>query len=219
MKNRLVKRIFYISFLSGILMLSGCGTDPLSKQTMEEIDKIGKVELNDEESILDLEKTYSEMTDKQKNQVKNYVDLKNARRKLDELKKEEEAKKVQEEKERIEKEQKEREELASSEPYSLAIEVAKILKQGMYNPESLLIEGVIFCDKNGWQYVGIDFLGDNKMGGTIKSSFIAEFHDRELWDYKSSNDAGYEMMVDEMINEATLDRLQELDISIIEDYM
>ena len=52
-----------------MLSVTGCGVDPLSQDTMDKISSIGEVELSDQSLIEDLEKTYSEMTEKQKNQM------------------------------------------------------------------------------------------------------------------------------------------------------
>ena len=52
-----------------MMSVTGCGVDPLSQDTMDKISSIGEVELSDQSLIEDLEKTYSEMTKKQKNQV------------------------------------------------------------------------------------------------------------------------------------------------------
>lgn len=92
------KRI--LCLLIGVTMLFsvGCGKkeeeiDPIAQDTIDKIETLGDITLDDEDMIVKLEKTYSEMTEKQKNQVKNYIDLKNAREELDELKEQEEAEK------------------------------------------------------------------------------------------------------------------------------
>lgn len=90
------KRI--LCLLIGVTMLFsvGCGKkeeeiDPIAQDTIDKIETLGDITLDDEDMIVKLEKTYSEMTEKQKNQVKNYIDLKNAREELDELKEKEAA--------------------------------------------------------------------------------------------------------------------------------
>ena len=60
-------------------------TDLLVEQCRAEIESIGEVTFEDEELIKDLELTYAGMTEKQKNKLVNYVDLKNARRELNRL--------------------------------------------------------------------------------------------------------------------------------------
>ena len=102
MKN--IKLIFL--FFVVLLISVGCGkedVDPLSQDTMDKIDTIGDVTIEDQKLIENLMETYSQMTDEQKNQVKNYVTLKNDKEKLDELleaKAEEEKAKAEEEKEK-----------------------------------------------------------------------------------------------------------------------
>ena len=72
------------------VLLTGCGSkeeeiDLLSQDTMNKIDTIGEVTLDDKDLIEDLMETYSGMTERQKDQVKNYLTLKNAKDELDVL--------------------------------------------------------------------------------------------------------------------------------------
>ena len=60
-------------------------TDLLVEQCIAEIDSIGEVTFEDEALILDLEATYAQMTEEQKNKLTNYVELKNARRELEKM--------------------------------------------------------------------------------------------------------------------------------------
>ena len=83
-----MKKKILILFMSAMVLLTGCSKDPLSKQVSEEISQLGDdVTLDDEDTIIELENTYQNMTDKQKNQVKNYTDLREAGKKINELKK------------------------------------------------------------------------------------------------------------------------------------
>lgn len=113
------KRIMLIVGICG-LCLSGCGKDPLSSQMTEQIKEIGTVELDDEPLIIELERTYSEMTEKQKNQVSNYVDLKNARKELDRIKVD----------------------MAKEPPYDKAIELCQVLKDTFTDPDDLKLNFV-----------------------------------------------------------------------------
>ena len=113
------KRIMLIVGICG-LCLSGCGKDPLSSQMTEQIKEIGTVELDDEPLIIELERTYSEMTEKQKNQVSNYVDLKNARKELDRIKVD----------------------MAKEPPYDKAIELCQVLKDTFADPDDLKLNFV-----------------------------------------------------------------------------
>lgn len=80
-----MKKKILILFMSAMVLLTGCSKDPLSKQVSEEISQLGDVTLDDEDKVMELEQTYENMTDKQKNQVKNYTDLREARKKIDKL--------------------------------------------------------------------------------------------------------------------------------------
>lgn len=143
-----------------IFVFAGCSKDPLAEDMIEKIDSIGEVTLEDEELIAELEQTYSEMTDKQKNQVSNYVDLKDARDELDQL---------------IEEEQQEAQEalleVITNPPYSNAITICSAIKQSLYNPDSLQIYEV----EEYLDYYKVDYSGENRLGGTARTSLIAVF--------------------------------------------
>lgn len=134
------KRIMLLMGICGLCM-SGCGKDPLSAQMIDEINKIGTVELDDEPLIIELEQIYSEMTDKQKNQVSNYVDLKNARKELDKIKVD----------------------IASEPPYDKAIELCQSLKDTFTDPDDLKINFVeynsVFVSGQNVTLYKIDFSG------------------------------------------------------------
>lgn len=144
-----------------IFVFAGCSKDPLAEDMIEKIDSIGEVTLEDEDLISELEQTYSEMTDKQKNQVSNYVDLKDARDDLDQL---------------IEEEQQEAEEalleVVTNPPYSNAITICSAIKQSLYNPDSLQIYEVEVHHDYDYK---VDYSGENKLGGTTRTSLIAIF--------------------------------------------
>lgn len=62
--------------------------DPVAQKIMNDIEKIGDVELDDTDTIVRLTELYSTLTDDQKKQVSNYIDLVNAQETLSELQKE-----------------------------------------------------------------------------------------------------------------------------------
>ena len=70
------KSIITVSLLAVIISFSACVTvDAASQKVMNDIDSIGEVELSDKALIEKIEYTYSTLTEKQKEQVKNYVVL------------------------------------------------------------------------------------------------------------------------------------------------
>lgn len=125
--------------LLGSLLLTGCGKDPLAKQMIEQIDTIGEVTLDDESLIAKLEKDYSEMTEKQKNQVSNYIELKNAREDLEQIKID----------------------MAKEEPYNTAITLCQSLKKSLTNPNDFLLHSVEFysTSEENTNVYKIDFSG------------------------------------------------------------
>lgn len=172
-----MKKYIFLLILTAFLF-SGCGTDPLSSQMIQDIKNIGDVTLEDEEIIEKSEETYSEMTDKQKNQVKNYIDLKNARDKLDELK-EEAAKEAEEA----------LLEIISSKPYSSAISFCKLIKDSLINPDSFKLKEVLYRDLDYYYYCLINYTGENRLGGTASGRYIVRFNSdgsiNEYWDKDS----------------------------------
>lgn len=82
------RKIIYGVILSWLLV--GCGkVDPVSEKMMNDINSIGEVTIEDEELINNLLDIYATLTEKQKEQVDNYVVLLEAENSLDELKKQE----------------------------------------------------------------------------------------------------------------------------------
>lgn len=80
------KHIFIIFPI--MLLLTACGAtkiDEVSQKMINDIDSIGEVTLDDEETINKLIDRYSTLTDDQKNQVSNYATLLNAADELEKL--------------------------------------------------------------------------------------------------------------------------------------
>ena len=68
------------------IFLVGCGAkDKAVQKVMEEIDSIGMVRLSDKDTIEQALNHYSQLTDRQKEAVENYVELMEAQDKLKEL--------------------------------------------------------------------------------------------------------------------------------------
>lgn len=99
MKKKILLSLLALNIFACSVM--GCGkTDEVSTKMMNDIDTIGEVTIEDEETINNLQETYAILTDKQKNQVKNYSKLLEAKEQLDQIVKEQEQTEA-EEKERI----------------------------------------------------------------------------------------------------------------------
>lgn len=160
------------------LLLTGCGKDPLSQQLIDDIAALGEITLEDEKAIIELENTYISMTDKQKNQVDNYIDLYNAKKEIEKLKEEEEARIQAEEEARIQAE----EALMSSTPYKEAIMIISDLKSRLYNPDSFQLRLVAHkkIENSIYDYFYIEYGGMNKIGGIVIKDLAAEFKNGEL---------------------------------------
>lgn len=63
-------------------------TDPVSQKVIDDISSIGDVTIEDKELIERITEIYATLTDSQKEQVTNYIDLVNAQEKISELEKE-----------------------------------------------------------------------------------------------------------------------------------
>lgn len=184
--------------------------DPMAKKMIEDIENIGKITLESEDKITELEKTYSEMTDKQKNQVSNYVELKSAREKLNKL--------IDEENERLLKLQQaaaeKKKEKVTSTPYKEAITFVQAIKDSLYNPESLQIHSVKYMDKVYDMYL-VDYSGENKLGGSVRMSTVAGFSYGQCIRLYEKDDYGYNDQVESFAGSDSL----ELDIDLILEYI
>lgn len=150
-----------IKFIISIMILvccSGCGEkeiDPLSKDTMDKIDTIGEVTIEDQDLIDSLMETYAGMTDNQKEQVKNYVTLKNAKESLDKLVATENEKKFEKQR-----------------PYYENVQTAiNTAKNNMKHPASFKVGGVIVLVSppslsSEWS-VFIEYESENDLGNSV----------------------------------------------------
>lgn len=218
------KSVLAIFVLSVALAITGCGTDPLSKDTMEKISSIGEVELADQSLIEDLEKTYSEMTEKQKNQVKNYVDLKNARSELDDLLKEKEEKERQEEEAAQAQKAAEMAETASTLPYSLAIDFCEALKTGCKDPSSFTLYDVVYSKHSidGGGYCDsyyVDYSATNSFGGVTRTKAIGCYIDETRYGYYPEDDYEYEGAEKVMFTNTGKNEIESLDVDFIAGYL
>ena len=173
--NRKLKVTIYTIFLlvfSSVFYV-GCGKsdnedskpadiDPLSQDVIDKIDTIGDVTLEDQALIENLMKTYSEMTDKQKEQVRNYVTLKNDKEELDKLL---ESKAIEEEK--GEKEEREKQFKTQRTYYKAIQEGIAFTKSKMKHPTSFVVKGVILYEEkrnNPTPFILISYEAENGLG-------------------------------------------------------
>lgn len=200
-----VETILLIFVLS--ILLVGCGTDPVAKKVMDDIESIGTVELSDKEMIESISETYKELTDKQKNQVKNYATLLEAQDKIKQLEKEAEQAAILEE---IKK--------RNSTEYDLAISAIQMLKDSLFNSESLQLKDVSYYSayEGGSCYIKVDYSGENRLGGMVSDSVIFySYHGDEIDGvYTKETSSGLEKYNMYKDKEYT-----ELDIDFIEKYL
>ncbi len=88
MRKRIISVLIVLVFLT--VGFAGCGEktveiDPVSQKVIADIQDLGEITLDDQAAIEKIEKTYTNLTDDQKKQVNNYIDLLNARDTLDAL--------------------------------------------------------------------------------------------------------------------------------------
>lgn len=152
--------------------------DPVSEKISNDIDSIGEVTIEDKELIETIEKTYSTLTESQKNGVTNYADLLNARDELNRIIKEDENKKEAEKKKKEEQEkqkQKEAEE-AKQKRYTpdvkLCVQAFVTLEEALKNPDTLKINEFSFDRLDGKLVVYIDASAENGFGGSSRSVFL-----------------------------------------------
>ena len=164
------KILFYIILSIMVLGLSGCGTkkeeiDPLSQDTIYKIETIGEVTLEDQELIENLMKTYSEMTDNQKDQVKNYLTLKNAKEELDKLLEQKAA-----DDEAAKKEENEKKFERQRSYYQFVQEGIAYAKSNMKHPTSFVVKGVIVYEEDKKKltpFALISYEAENDLGNSI----------------------------------------------------
>ena len=89
MKKKILLSLLLLNIFACSVMGRG-KPDEVSTKMMNDIDAIGEVTIEDEETINNLQETYAILTDKQKNQVKNYSKLLEAKEQLDQIVKEQE---------------------------------------------------------------------------------------------------------------------------------
>lgn len=156
-----MKKKMLILFISSTILLSGCQKDPLSEQVSQEISQLENVTLDDEDTVTELENTYENMTDKQKNQVKNYTDLREARKKIDKLKY------VQEN----------TSEILEDPAYSEAVEACKRIEEVVPSATNIQIKDVKILEDNDEysHYIKINFSYGAEKGNEENLNIISSF--------------------------------------------
>ena len=195
-----IRKIVVITLLG--IILTGCGEkeeeiDLLSQDMMNKIETIGDVTIEDKELIEDLMETYAGMTERQKDQVKNYLTLKNAKDELDVLLENQQA--------QDEAAQKEENELIFKEQrkhYDLVNEGVMFLKSKCKHPASLKISGVIITyyltgDTFGPD-VNFEYSADNDLGNSVSnyarySNYAGQY--LETRDYVQSSYLDYDNVI------------------------
>lgn len=151
--------------LVSCLLLSGCGKiDDASQKIIDDINSIGDVSLTDQELIEKIEKTYSTLTDKQKDQINNYAILLEARDSLDELIK-------QAETQRLEQERLEKEKLYTPEVKYCASALVTV-KQLTKNPDSVVFNEFCYTTLDATKVVYVDITGENGFGGSTRACYM-----------------------------------------------
>lgn len=144
--------------------------DPVSQKVVEDINSLGEVSLEDEELINNILETYKTLTDNQKEQVTNYIDLLKAQDTIIQLKKEQELEVIAE---------KEKYLCIEREYYPVVKNAIAKLKSECLFPNTLEIKEVIY-----YQYVSgsvyISYSAENKLGNAINGYYI----------YHANNDYG-----------------------------
>lgn len=206
-----------IIFVLIVFIISGCGQDEVARKVSEDIEAIGKVHLEDEGKIAKIEGVYRDMTDKQKNQVKNYRTFLEAKDTIEILKEEED---VRIEQERLYLE-KEKQELLNSRPYKYAVMLVESIRDSLKDDNSLklkLVEYVEFESENKQHVIlNIDYSGIAGIGIKKVNSIYAEYVDGKLKNsaeklvdedkYSSYHDASFSKNSEEII--------QNLDVQLI----
>lgn len=194
--------------LMSAMVLTGCSKDPLSKQVSEEISQLGEdVTLDDEGKVMELEQTYENMTDKQKNQVKNYTDLREARKKIDKLNY------VQEN----------TSEILEDPAYPEAIEACEKIEEVVPEATNIQIKDVvIYEDPDEYShYVKINVLYDTEKEHEASLNMISTFFgERYSRTYpEGDKHKGYEAMNQYFTLPKQKERTRQLDLDIIKYFL
>ena len=161
-----MKKKFIVCLTAGVLAMSllfgGCGkVDPVAQKVMDEINAIGEVTIEDEQLIVEIKGMYDTLTDKQKSQVDNYINLIEAEETIEQLKAEElEAFKEQ----------------FNEEPNKGALWACTTLKSNLIKPESFAIYSISVAEIDGTCMYSIKYGAENKGGGTTTTTAFVKYN-------------------------------------------
>ena len=168
-----MKIVKVVSIVFFCVVLYGCGVDEVSKRVMDDIESIGVVNLEDEQQITKIDELYNTLTDKQKNQVKNYNDLLDAKDELEGLKEEE-----------IEKNKQAKESMLNSTEYKYSIYISQTIKDSLKDRDSFELRKIRFLypfgedgsevDTLPYMLLFIEYSGHNSFGGAVVKNQISE---------------------------------------------
>ena len=192
-----MKKKMLILFISFTILLSGCQKDPLSEQVSQEISQLENVTLDDEDTVTELENTYENMTDKQKNQVKNYVALREAKKKIEELK----------------KIQNMAEEAYDDPEYNIAVDACHAIEYAV-GADDVYVDSAQIYDDGHMIYFKIGFTCNADTGLMIKS-MIFTYKDYKFSNFYEEGDSLYNILNDHFTLPGEKEKAKELNTDVI----
>lgn len=135
--------------------------DPVSQKVMDDINLIGEVTLEDEELINNILEIYKTLTDNQKEQVVNYIDLLNAQDTIAQLKKEKELAEIAEKEKYLNIER---------EYYQVIRQAIAKLKAECKFPNTLEIKEIIYYNFTSGS-IYISYSAENNLGNAINGYY------------------------------------------------
>lgn len=109
----------------------------------------------------------------------------------------------------------------SSYIYNDAIKMCQLLKDALYNPDSLQIHKVLHIELYGTDYYYLDYSAMNKMGGYSRNEYYAKFENSVILYMVNEDDTAYPYTVEYDIMEETFEEYphETLDVDLIEIYL
>lgn len=109
----------------------------------------------------------------------------------------------------------------SSYVYDDAIVMCQLLKDALYNPDSLQIHKVLHIELYGTDYYYLDYSAMNKMGGYTRNEYYAKFENSVILYMVNEDDTAYPYTVEYDIMVETFEEYphETLDVDLIEPYL